>query len=154
MAKTDFDASAHLEWIGFVRPTGLVVSAPALVQNGAILNRRDATGQELLRNCVEERRFAPDEETQPFLPDFRAFASKVLGWNFSPAGYAGTDEEPVPSGLEAPLPDSGEILRPAFAVRAEPRKNSDVPKAAFAAHPSYPPPRPRNPRRQPGNFSS
>ena len=123
MAKTDFDVSAHLEWIGFVRPTGLVVSAPALVQNGAILNRRDATGQELLRGCVEERRFDPEKETRPFLPDFRAFASKVLDWNFSPAGYAGTDEEPIPSGLEAPLPDSGEVLRPAFAVRAEPRRN-------------------------------
>ena len=29
---------------GFVRPTGLVVSAPALAQNGATLNRHDAEG--------------------------------------------------------------------------------------------------------------
>ena len=36
---------AHLEWIGFVKPTGLVVSAPALVRAGAILDRRDAEGQ-------------------------------------------------------------------------------------------------------------
>ena len=32
-----------------VQPTGLVVSAPALVRAGAILDRRDAAGQELLR---------------------------------------------------------------------------------------------------------
>jgi hypothetical protein len=41
MAKLDPQIVAHLEWIGFVRPTGLVVSAPALVRAGAILDRRD-----------------------------------------------------------------------------------------------------------------
>ncbi len=39
MAKLDPAILAHLEWIGFVRPTGLVVSAPALVHAGAILDR-------------------------------------------------------------------------------------------------------------------
>ncbi len=42
MARLDPQVAAHLEWIGFVRPTGLVVSAPALVRAGVILNRRDA----------------------------------------------------------------------------------------------------------------
>ena len=32
MAKLDPQIVAHLEWIGFIRPTGLVVSAPALVE--------------------------------------------------------------------------------------------------------------------------
>ena len=36
MAKLDPEILAQLEWIGFVRPTGLVVSAPALVRAGAI----------------------------------------------------------------------------------------------------------------------
>ena len=36
MAKLDPEILAHLEWIGFARPTGLVVSAPALVRAGAI----------------------------------------------------------------------------------------------------------------------
>ena len=88
--------AAHLEWLGFVRPTGLVVSAPALVRAGAIL-ARDAEGQQRLRDCVAERRFHPDREPEPYLPDFRAFASVVLGWNFSPRGYAGTDDSPVPA---------------------------------------------------------
>ena len=49
MAKLDPQVLAHLEWLGFVRPTGLVVSAPALVRAGAILDQRDAEGQRLLR---------------------------------------------------------------------------------------------------------
>ena len=60
-AKLDPEIVAHLEWLGFVRPTGLVVSAPALVRAGAILDRRDAEGQRLLRACVEERAFDPKE---------------------------------------------------------------------------------------------
>ena len=137
MARLDPQIAAHLEWIGFVRPTGLVVSAPALVKAGALLNRRDAEGQELLRGCVEERR--PDaadsasvSETEPRLPDFRRFASSVLGWNFSPAGYAGTGEAPIPAELEAVLPDGGEVLRPDFAVRAEPVRRSTAAQPASA----------------------
>ena len=116
MPKRDPHRDAHLEWIGFVRPTGLVVSAPALVRAGAILPR-DPEGQRLLRASVAERRFHPDREPEPWLPDFRAFASSVLGWNFSPKGYAGTAEHPIPAELETPLQEGGEVLRPDFAVR-------------------------------------
>src|SRR5437764_5055817 len=100
MAKPDPEILAHLEWIGFVRPTGLVVSAPALVRAGAILDRRDAEGQRLLRACVVERLFDPKEPPVPHLPDFYAFATSVLGWSFSPKGYAGTTENPIPLELE------------------------------------------------------
>jgi len=117
MAKRDPAVVAHLEWLGFVKPTGLVVSAPALVRAGAILDRGDAAGQQLLRACVEERVFDPREGPAPWLPDFRAFAGKVLGWSFSPKGYAGTADSPIPPELEVPLPDYGETLRPDFAVR-------------------------------------
>ena len=62
------------------------------------------------------------------MPDFRAFASSVLGWSFSPIGYAGTDETPIPAELEAVPSDSGAILRPDFAVRTEPlRSAADAP---------------------------
>ena len=124
MAKRDPNIDAHLEWIGFVRPTGLVVSAPALVRAGAILPR-DPEGQRRLRACVAERRFHPDHEPEPWLPDFRAFASTVLGWSFSPKGYAGTDESPIPPELETPLQEGGEVLRPDFAVRErDPREDA------------------------------
>ena len=68
MAKLDPEILAHLEWIGFVRPTGLVVSAPALVRAGAILDRRDVEGQRLLRGCVEERTIDPKEGPVAYLP--------------------------------------------------------------------------------------
>src|SRR5439155_884983 len=83
------------------------VSAPALVRAGAILDRRDVEGQRLLRACVEERAFDVKEGPGPHLPDFPAFAEAVLGWSFSPKGYAGTAECPIPPELEAPLPDYG-----------------------------------------------
>ena len=124
MPKLDPQIAAHLEWIGFVRPTGLVVSAPALARAGAILPR-DPEGQRLLRACVAERRFDPHGEPEPYLPDFREFAGEVLGWSFSPKGYAGTDVCPVPPELETPLHAGGELLRPDFAVRErDPRENA------------------------------
>ena len=134
MAKLDPRIADHLEWIGFVRPTGLVVSAPALVRGGAILNRRDAEGQRLLRDCVEEREADASDQTteqESRIPDFRDFASTVLGWNFSPKGYAGTDEAPIPAELEAALPDSGGVLRPDFAVRMQPVTNVSPGRSAL-----------------------
>ncbi len=107
----------HLEWLGFIQPTGLVVSAHALVQAGAILNRRDIDGQRLLAECVEERCFRPGREPEPFLPDFERFARHVLGWSFSPKGYAGMDGCPIPRDLELRLPEYGETLVPDFAVK-------------------------------------
>ena len=109
--------AAHLEWIGFVRPTGLVVAAPALVKAGAILNRRDPEGQQRLKECVAERQDGASSQPEPHISDFRAFASNVLGWSFSPKGYAGTSDSPIPPKLEVPLPDSDDLLRPTFAVR-------------------------------------
>ena len=117
MAKVDPQILAHLEWLGFVRPTGLVVSAPALVRAGAILDRRDAEGQRLFRACVVEREFNPKEGPVAWLPDFRAFATSVLEWSFSPRGYAGTPDSPIPPELEVALAGHDETLRPDFAVR-------------------------------------
>jgi hypothetical protein len=117
MARLDPEIVAHLEWIGFVRPTGLVVSAPALVRAGAIIDRRDIEGQRLLRARAGERMFDVKEGMVPYLPDFRAFAESVLGWSFSGNGYAGTLESPIPNDLKVSLPDYGETLQPDFAVR-------------------------------------
>ena len=113
MATRDPNIAAHQEWLGFVRPTGLVVSSPALVQAGVILNRRDAEGQQLLSECIDD----PDGE--PHLPDFRTFAETVLDWQFVPTGYAGMEDTPIPPELELSIPDTGEVWRPTFAVRGE-----------------------------------
>ncbi len=122
MARPDPDIAAHLEWIGFVRPTGLVVSAPALVQAGVILDRRDTEGQARLRQCLDPA------ETEPCLTDFRTFAESVLGWRFSANGYSGTADAPLPAELEMPVAETGEVLRPTFAVWRGIRKGqSDQP---------------------------
>ncbi len=116
MAKLDPQVLRHLEWIGFVQPSGLVVSAPALVRAGAILDRQDAEGQRRLRDCVEERAFRQDRDPEPWVPDFETFARTVLEWSFSPRGYAGSTENPIPEDLIVTAAD-GETLAPDFAVR-------------------------------------
>ena len=112
MAKLDPQVLRHLEWIGFVQPSGLVVSGPALVRAGAILDRQDIEGQRLLRECVEDRAFRQGDDPEPWLPDFETFARTVLKWSFSPKGYAGSAENPIPDELA-----DGETLAPDFAVR-------------------------------------
>lgn len=117
MVRLDPQIAAHLEWLGFVAPTGLVVSAPALVRAGAILDRNDVAGQRLLRGCVGEG--------EPVIDDFASFARGVLGWTFSPKGYAGMAGTPIPPELEVALPDYGETLRPDYAVlERDPREGA------------------------------
>ncbi len=117
MAKLDTGTRAHLEWLGFVKPTGLVVSPPALNNAGAVLERSDREGQRLLGEAVSERVFEAAEGPRPWLPDFESFARSVLGWSFSSAGYAGGSGAPLSDELALHLPDYGETLKPDFAVR-------------------------------------
>ena len=117
MPARDANTRVHLEWLGFIQPNGLVVSAPALINAGAILNQQDAEGQVRLAGCLEEREVDASRGSEFCLRDFRTFATRVLGWRFSPKGYAGTDEAPIPEELQVPLPDFGETLCPDFAVR-------------------------------------
>ena len=88
MAQPNANTLAHLEWLGCVQPTGLVVSAPALDKAGAVLQRSDQEGQRRLQAAVEYRRVGSGDEPSSFLPDSEAFARTVFGWNFSPRGYA------------------------------------------------------------------
>lgn len=115
MAKIESTILDHLEWLGFVQPTGLVVSAHALVSAGAILDRRDAAGQELLKAAAS----AADDWTDagPIIDDFTSFARTVLDWNWSPKGYAGTVAAPIPNELKLHLPEFDVTLEPTYAVR-------------------------------------
>lgn len=118
MARVDPNTQAHLDWMGFVQPHGLVVSAPALVHAGAILNRNDREGQDLLKTCFEERRFGSGREPEPWLPDFESFARSVLGWKFSPKVFARVSDAPDPiDTLSVRLAEYGETLQPDYAIR-------------------------------------
>ena len=118
MAKVNPNIVAHLEWLGFVKPTGLVVSPPTLVRAGAILNRYDRDGQRLLRECVAERAFGSEgSELEPYLPSFRIFAETVLDWTFSPKAFAGMEECPIPDELKVQLPTSNTTIQPHYAIR-------------------------------------
>ena len=127
MPAPDPNTRAHLEWLGFIQPNGLVVSAPALAKAGAILNQQDMEGQKQLLACIQERELDPARGPEPCIPDFREFAAAVLDWGFSPRGYAGTVEAPVAAELELPLPDYGETLRPDFAVRERDPRDGEPP---------------------------
>ena len=117
MPRPDANTAAHLEWIGFVRPTGLVVSPTALVRAGVILDRRDADGQCRLTEWFGEES-AKVQKGESIPADFQSFAAKVLGWSFSTQGYAGTAERPVPQDLVLGAPEGGS-LTPDYAVRME-----------------------------------
>ncbi len=111
-AKQTADTRAHLEWLGFVQPRGLVVSTPALSQAGAVLNRNDSEGQSLLRDCVDEGR------RDPCIRDFEAFARSVLDWSFHKKFYfRAADRREVPEYPEVHLPDFGEVMVPDYAIR-------------------------------------
>ena len=129
MPAADPNTRAHLEWLGFIQPHGLVVSPPALLKAGAFVNRQDTTHrQALLAGCTEERELDLDRPPTACIRDFREFAAAVLGWGFSPRGYAGfTEESPIPEELTLPLPDYGETLRPDFAVRERDPGNGESP---------------------------
>ena len=127
MPAPDPDTRAHLEWLGFIQPNGLVVSAPALVKAGVVLNRHDTEGQNRLAGCIRERELDHQRGPEPCIRDFRELATSVLGWGFSARGYAGTADAPIPPELEVPLPDYGETLRPDFAVRERDPRNGASP---------------------------
>lgn len=114
----------HLDWLGLVQPTGLVVSPTALVHADAILQPGDAAGQQALRAEAEERVFEPGSDPKPWLPDFRRFSEAVLDWDWSSSCFAGSAERSIPAELELTLPDLELTLRPEFAVR-EPEPGPD-----------------------------
>ena len=119
--KTDANTRAHLEWLGFVQPQGLVVSTPALNDAGAVLNRNDAEGQSLLRDCVDG--------TEPVIWDFEGFTRSVLGWTFHKNFYVCVkDLAELPEDLVADLPDFGEMLKPDYAVRHRTRPTGGGPE--------------------------
>ncbi len=113
MPRVTPEQKAHRNWLALIRPTGLVVAAPALARAAGGLEARDVEGQHRLRAWREG--FANGAAPCPQAA-FRSFAESVLDWNFAPNWYcdATRDGSPAPT---AALPEYGETLTADFAVR-------------------------------------
>ncbi len=104
---------AHQEWLGYVQPTGLVVSIPALVDASAFLNRNYGPDHQRFLAALPQN---SDHEVVPEIPDFVQFAKDVLNWD--PSLLNGSpDGEPVPADLEVNLETYNETLRPKYALK-------------------------------------
>ncbi len=114
MARKEPELYAHLEWLGYIQPVGLVVSAPALLNAQAHINH----------NIVpEHRRFLetlPTDENGERIPqitDFSGFVQSVLGWEREDLRTVPADTLPTEfDGLEIVLPEYNETLRPTYVV--------------------------------------
>ena len=108
---------AHKEWLGFLQPVGLIVSAPALVAVQAVVNRNVVELQQRLLEVVSHDSLRGEIGDERFwLSDFPAFAINILGWQSE-------DLVEMPEELAVLLPEYNEVLTPSYAV-PDPDKGS------------------------------
>jgi len=93
---------AHRRWLGYVQPTGLVVSPVVLVQHTIGADSNVGPEQVRLGELV-----APDTRR---VTDIPAFLHAMLGWQQG-------DIATAPGELAVPLPELGTTLRPTYVVR-------------------------------------
>lgn len=114
MTKREPEEFAHLEWLGYVQPVGLVVSIPAMLEAQCYVNKNIAADHSSFLTCLHQA----NDEAQPELRELSEFTEKVLGWQ-------ATDLIEVPqqgaltgdlAPLEVILPQYHETLRPTHAV--------------------------------------
>lgn len=104
---------AHQEWLGYVQPSGLVVSIPAMLEANVRINANQGPEhRQFLEYFLEDK----DGEPIAMLGSFPEFAEAVLGWQSSDL-YGAPGSEPLPDSLEAALPEYNETLRPTYALR-------------------------------------
>lgn len=115
----DPETLAHLEWLGYVQPVGLVVSVPALLAGGAHVNRNIAPDQQRFIATLPRDK---QGETIAEIRDFAEFTCTVLGWDKDDLIPGETLET-----LEVALPVYNETLRPTFAVKESKPKDPKHP---------------------------
>ena len=134
----DPELLAHLEWLGYIQPVGLVVSPPALAQAQAHINRNVIPQHQRLLACLPV-----DDNEQLILQinDFPAFVRSVLDWQetdlipFEQAAELGIDV----TGLEVVLPEYNETLRPTWIVPEFQSSNAAAAPATDLFSASVPP---------------
>lgn len=103
---------AHQEWLGYVQPSGLVVSIPAMIEARVYVNRNISPDHQRFLSALPTDR---DGEPVPEIANFPEFAQSVFDW--APEDLYGAPGVPaLPETLEAPLPAYGETLRPTYAL--------------------------------------
>lgn len=113
----DPNLQAHLEWLGYLQPVGLVVSPHALLAAGAYLDRDIANTHRKFLDWVEERPVSADGDDEPLLTDLLGILTdpEVFGWQASDI-LGSPGQPPVPESLEVALPEYHETLRPTYAI--------------------------------------
>ena len=72
MAKSP-EEYAHLEWLGYVQPIGLIVSVPAMLEAQCYINKNIIGEHARFLECLPRDK---NDEIIPEITDFAAFASK------------------------------------------------------------------------------
>jgi hypothetical protein len=104
----DPETLAHLEWLGYVQPVGLVVSIPALLAAQAYVNRNIATDHQRFLACLPKDKYG---EFISEIRDFAGFVCSVFDWDKDDLLDADTLTD-----LHITLPEYHETLRPTYAV--------------------------------------
>jgi len=123
MAKSP-EEYAHLEWLGYVQPVGLVVSIPAMLEAQCYVNKNIMGEHARFLSCLpRDENTSPTRKREestliPELRDLPEFTQKVLGWEA--ADLTGIPRRDALTGdmasLEVVLPQYHETLRPTHAV--------------------------------------
>ena len=123
----DPDNEAHREWLGYVQPVGLVVSAPALLAAAATVNRNIAATHREFLEWVNEVRLSSAAEPVRVVRDLAGLLHSVFQWQR--ADFVGAEgAAKLPETLEIPLTNYEETLRPTYAVPSVPADDGrDVP---------------------------
>jgi len=125
MAKSP-EEYAHLEWLGYVQPLGLVVSIPAMLEAQCQVNKNIMGEHARFLGCL------PREDAGEIIPEIRdlsEFTRKVLEWEAEdfkevPQRVALTGDM---ASLEVVLPQYHETLRPTHVVPAFRPKEDENP---------------------------
>lgn len=110
----DPELRAHQEWLGYVQPVGLVVSAPALAAAQAHVNRNVLDEHRRFLEHIGEVPVEGAEAQQAAVAELPRLLCDLLGWRES--DLVGGMGAPLPPALEVALPEYGETLRPTYAV--------------------------------------
>ena len=83
---------AHLEWLGYVQPTGLVVSIPAMLSAQCFVNKNMLPEHQRFLNCLPRDKH---DDVIPEIQDFTQFVQEVFDWRTRDlVGLSGGDSIP------------------------------------------------------------